>query len=214
MARGAFCLLKPFCGSIAALQYLQQNPAQFQLMRDACLRQSSHIYDVVDAEVGVSVLEAIGQLGLEDNHGHCRQDDPGLLPTMKYFVDESKNMSMAGNHEIFTARSLELAALSSTELFREDIQKMIDETPLQGSCLMAQAPPKTFLRMYNKLMNKQEHGDPSIEKPRPMRNVDVIRCAIAVERPEDVQRIYTAIKSRFRLLRVKNTHNPHGTEAY
>eukprot|EP00971_Amphidinium_carterae_P109030 2158956-Amphidinium_carterae.2 len=40
-----------------------------------------------------------------------------------------------------------------------------------------------------------EHGDPSIPKPRPMKNVDVIRCAVSVTHPADVERILQTVKS-------------------
>eukprot|EP00971_Amphidinium_carterae_P146042 2894880-Amphidinium_carterae.1 len=70
-----------------------------------------------------------------------------------------------------------------------------------------EAPPKTFGRMYNKLNNKWEHGDPSIPKPRPMKNVDVVRCAISVETPEDLAKTFAALKAKFKIMRVKNTYN-------
>lgn len=71
------------------------------------------------------------------------------------------------------------------------------------------APAKTFGRMFNKLVNPNDHGDPSLLKPRPAKNVDILRSGIELQKSEDVEKAYQALKAKYRILRVKNTHDPN-----
>jgi len=101
---------------------------------------------------------------------------------------------------------LALAALAVNELFAADLKALLN--PSAMSVVIHEAPPKTYGRMFNKLVNKHEHGDPSIPKPRPMKNIDVIRMGISVDTADEVVSVFNAIKSKYRILRVKNTHDP------
>mmetsp|Transcript_66662 Transcript_66662/g.124454 ORF Transcript_66662/g.124454 Transcript_66662/m.124454 type:complete len:800 (-) Transcript_66662:255-2654(-) len=203
-AKGAFKLLHPFCASVIALQYFKKHEDNFAVLRDACFRESNLIYDRIDKEVGHGLLTKLAEVGKGENVDGIRQDDPGLMPPMGYYRNEKSGQVMAGNHELFAARSIALAAMGVTDLYVSDLRTLLAGIPVE----MHPAPSKTYGRMYNKLMNKAEHGDPSIPKPRPMRNVDVIRCGLCAENADDLDRIFKAIKSKYRILRIKNTHDP------
>jgi len=70
------------------------------------------------------------------------------------------------------------------------------------------APPKSFQRMLNKLMSPTEHGDPTIAKPRPMKNLDVLRFAMSFTTCEKVEMAMKVLKENYRILRVKNNYPP------
>merc|ERR1712113_703687 len=48
----------------------------------------------------------------------------------------------------------------------------------------------------------------NIPKPRPMKNVDVIRMGVTIKEWKDLELAFKTLKSRYRILRVKNNHNP------
>mmetsp|Transcript_51139 Transcript_51139/g.119830 ORF Transcript_51139/g.119830 Transcript_51139/m.119830 type:complete len:796 (+) Transcript_51139:97-2484(+) len=207
LAQGAFALFKPFCGSVAALNYFKRKPAAFDHLRDLCNAQIKGIYRRIDNEVTAHVLKDLGAVASGEGTESRRQDEPGLVPELKYFLDEEKSITMGGNHELFVARSLAIAALAANEVFTQDMHTLFGNI----NVTVVEAPPKGYTRMFNKLQNPAEHGDPSIPKPRPMKNVDVLRVAIVVKDPADVERTYLLLKSRYRVLRVKNNHDPaHG----
>jgi len=207
-AKGAFKLLQPFCASVPALQYFQKHTGDFDWLRETCLHHSSSIYVRVDAEVGIETLRRVGQVAREENFASIRQDDPDLLPLLEYIANEETGQRMAGNHELFAARSLALAGMCINKVFMEDMRALLEpEFPKAG---IHPAPPKAFSRMYNKLQNKEEHGDPTIPKPRPMKNVDINRLGVSVDDADEVDRVFKAIKSKYKILRVKNTHDPSG----
>jgi len=210
-AKGAFKLLQPFCASVPALQYFQKHTADFDWLRETCLHHSNSIYVRVDAEVGLEALKRAAQVAKDENFGSIRQDDPELLPLLEYIANEETGQRMAGNHELFAARSLALAGMCINKVFMEDMRALLE--PAFPKAGIHPAPPKAFSRMYNKLQNKLEHGDPTIPKPRPMKNVDINRLAVSVDDADDVDRIYKAIKSKYKILRVKNTHDP-SSEGY
>mmetsp|Transcript_34482 Transcript_34482/g.78692 ORF Transcript_34482/g.78692 Transcript_34482/m.78692 type:complete len:800 (-) Transcript_34482:331-2730(-) len=203
-AKGAFKLLHPFCASVVALQYFKKHEENFAVLRDLCFRESNLIYDRIDKEVGHALLVKLALVGKGENVEGIRQDDPGLMPPMAYYRNAEIGQVMAGNHELYAARSIALAAMGVTEMYVNDLKSILADIPVE----ISPAPSKTYGRMYNKLMNKAEHGDPSIPKPRPMRNVDVIRCGLCVESADDLDRVFKAIKARYRVLRIKNTHDP------
>mmetsp|Transcript_12277 Transcript_12277/g.27877 ORF Transcript_12277/g.27877 Transcript_12277/m.27877 type:complete len:807 (+) Transcript_12277:73-2493(+) len=210
-AKGAFKLLHPFCASVIALKYLQAHMHHFIWLRETCHQRSAEIYSRIDAEVGTATLQKLALVGADENQEGTRQDDEGLLPKFEYIANVKSGQRMAGNHELYAARSIALAAMCIQQIFMQDMRALFD-TGFPGTTLHA-APPKTFSRMYNKLNNKHEHGDPSIPKPRPMKNVDVNRFAMSVTDPADVERVLLAIKSKYKILRVKNSHDP-GTGGY
>jgi len=208
-ARGAFALLRPFCASVTALRYFQKHEDHYAWLREACARANEHIYKAIDEQVGSATLERLALVGMEENQHSIRQDGPGLLPEMKYFKDENKKWEIAGNPEVFVARSLALLALAFNEVFLADIRKVMTAHLARDAFVhMVEPAPKNFRRMYNKLMNFAEHGDPSLEKPRPAKNVDVSRCCIGVTDPNDVEIIFRELKKRYKILRVKNSHSP------
>mmetsp|Transcript_42223 Transcript_42223/g.99123 ORF Transcript_42223/g.99123 Transcript_42223/m.99123 type:complete len:802 (-) Transcript_42223:92-2497(-) len=204
-AKGAASLLQPFCASVTALKYFEANKEDFKRLQQSCTRHSSVFLDRIDKEVGASSLKWLAQVAREESQNIIRQDTTGLVPELMYLVDESRYEEAEGNPELFVARSLALAGIAVSDIFHEDVRDMIKNVP--SATLMA-TPPKTFYRMYTKLLNRFEHGDPTIPKPRPMRNVDIVRCCISVAEPEDVERVYRAIKAKCKVLRAKNTYNP------
>jgi len=210
LAVGAFSILKPFLGSVVALSYMKRNVADFDLLRKMSSEHIHAIYDRVDGEVTMSTLKRLGLVGEKENREHRRQNDPGCMPELKYFLDEEHNIRMGGNHEFAVAHSLALAAFGANALFEEDMQKLLKPYPVE----LGNTPPKGFTRMFNKLMNPAEHGDPRIPKPRPMRNLDIIRAMVTVKEPQDVQRVYMAIKSRYNVVRVKNNYDPATGEGF
>merc|ERR1719461_609044 len=111
---------------------------------------------------------------------------------------------MGGDHNCYYAQSLALIALALNDIFQEDVRAIFK--PITEH--VHSAPPKTYGRMFNKLMNPLDHGDPSIPQPRPARNVDVLRAGVEIHNVEDFARALLALKARFRILRIKNTHSP------
>ena len=114
-----------------------------------------------------------------------------------------------GNHEFFTAMSLALAGYAINEVFEADMKAL-----LGNIADVKEAPSKTFGRMYNKLMNKAEHGDPTIPKPRPMKNVDIDRVGAVIEKVEQLERAFDALQGKFKILRIKNNYDPTGGEGF
>jgi len=205
-AKGAFKLLHPFCASVTALKHLQAHMDHFMWLRETCSQHNGEIYNRIDAEVGTATLQELALVGKDEGQEGIRQDDEGLLPKFEYIASLKTGQRMAGNHELYAARSLALAAMCIQKVFMEDMQALF-ATGFPDATLH-EAPPKSYSRMYNKLTNKSEHGDPSIPKPRPMKNVDVSRFAMSVTDPADVERVLLAIKSKYKILRVKNSHDP------
>jgi len=210
LAKGAFSLLKPFCGSVVALNYFKHHIQDFDLLRQLCVDQIVKIYSRIDGDVGLPTLQRLGKVALTENRAGARQDDTGLLPELMYFIDEEKNMKMGGNSELFCARSLSLAALAVNDIFMDDMKETFSKLPVE----VVEAPPKNYTRMFNKLMNPVEHGDPTIPKPRPMRNIDVLRIGLVISNPDDLEKAYLSLKSRYRILRVKNNHDPGAGEGF
>mmetsp|Transcript_35540 Transcript_35540/g.80183 ORF Transcript_35540/g.80183 Transcript_35540/m.80183 type:complete len:793 (-) Transcript_35540:159-2537(-) len=210
LAKGAFALLKPFCGSVVALNYFKQHPENFNLLRQLCVDQIYKIYSRIDADVGLATLQKLGKVALTENRAGARQDDTGLLPELAYFIDEEKNMKMGGNGELYCARSLSLGAIAVNNIFMSDMKETFNKLQVE----VVEAPPKNYTRMFNKLMNPLEHGDPSIAKPRPMRNIDVLRIGLVISSPDDLEKAYLSLKARHRILRVKNNHDPGAGEGF
>jgi len=206
-ATGAFALIKPFCASVAALRYFKKYQANYWWLREACDRSSHRIYEIIDQEVGIKVLQDLALVAEEENLLSLRQDDPGLVPELKYYRDESMKQCIVGNEELYVSRSLALLALAINPIFMTDMRSILAPFKTTG-VKISEAPPKAFSRMYNKLMNRDEHGDPSIPKPRPMKNVDLNRLGVSVTAAEDVERVFHAFKSKYKILRVKNSHRP------
>mmetsp|Transcript_28358 Transcript_28358/g.65728 ORF Transcript_28358/g.65728 Transcript_28358/m.65728 type:complete len:801 (-) Transcript_28358:195-2597(-) len=207
-AKGAFALLKPYCASVAALRYFQKHPDHYDWLREACAQGIGKIYKAIDEEVGPETLEKVGLVAMSENQLGFRQDDPGLLPELKYFKDEAKGQTIAGNAELFVARSIALVALAFNEVFMADMRVLMKPYLEGGHAKMAEPPPKNYRRMYNKLMNVAEHGDPTLQKPRPAKNVDVNRFCLSVSDPASVEKIFNTLKSKYKILRIKNSHSP------
>ena len=70
------------------------------------------------------------------------------------------------------------------------------------------AKSKSFFRMFNKLQDPADHGNITLAKPRPMRNVDVNRCAIVVKDHTLVATIFRALRAKYKIARVKNVYQP------
>jgi len=202
--KGAEALLRPWCGTISALRFFKGRCDDFARLRELCAQGSSTIYNQIDAELGISVLKSIQTVGENEPSDGIRQDDDGLLPEMKYIYDEEKGNIVGGDQEMFTAISITLVALGCADIFDNDMRKLFSPIIDEIHC----APPKSYSRMLNKLLNPAEHGDPSIPKPRPMKNVDVIRICVVVKKPEDVEVAFKALKGKYKVLRVKNSHDP------
>jgi hypothetical protein len=62
--------------------------------------------------------------------------------------------------------------------------------------------------MQNKLLNPAEHGDPSIPRPRCAKNLDVLRGCVVAKNVEGLEAAYEKLQAAFKVLRVKNTHDP------
>mmetsp|Transcript_25457 Transcript_25457/g.58671 ORF Transcript_25457/g.58671 Transcript_25457/m.58671 type:complete len:797 (-) Transcript_25457:116-2506(-) len=206
MAHGAFGLVKPFCGSLAALRYFKERPEDFIILRELCRERIEEIYAQIDAQITPVVLNSVATVAEGENTLPTRQDDPGLLPDFKYYINgDNGGQNASGNLEIFAGRTLALIALAVNNCFKQD---MLDLFPTNMKVIPA--PPKTFTRMFNKLNNPAEHGDPKLKKPRPMRNVDVVRCCTIVENTDDLRSAWDILQSRYRIIRVKNNHQTPG----
>lgn len=204
-AEGAAALLMPWMGSLAALLYLPSRMAEFEQLRQVCRERSQAIYDRIDKAVTVPVLEELARVGEGIGVPSLRQDDEGLLPKFKYLANEKTGQTTGGNTEIFCAMSIALVGLAVDGIFQADIQQIFGQIAKK----VHGAPSKTFGRMFNKLNNKADHGDDSIPKPRPARNVDVIRAGIEVSKWQQVEEALSILQSKYRILRVKNSHDPH-----
>ena len=97
LAKGAFAVLKPFCGSVSCLHYFSSRPQDFERLCQACKEQCSAIYDRIDGHVSVDALKRAGKVGYGCNTKGIRQDMPGLAPPFKYVRCEATNMNMGGN---------------------------------------------------------------------------------------------------------------------
>jgi len=204
-AEGAAAFLMPWMGSVLALRYFIGREAKFDDLRELCRNRSQAIYANIDKDVSVPVLEGLGKIGADYTSDGIRQDDIGLLPQLQYFSNETTQQNAAGNHEIFYTMSLAVVAIALNEPFQVDMKNLFRNFAKR----VHSAPSKTFTRMNNKLANAKDHGDPSIPKPRPAKNVDIIRCAVEVQHWQDVEKVFERLRSQYRILRVKNTHYPH-----
>mmetsp|Transcript_46390 Transcript_46390/g.84915 ORF Transcript_46390/g.84915 Transcript_46390/m.84915 type:complete len:797 (+) Transcript_46390:72-2462(+) len=206
MAHGAFGLVKPFCGSLAALLYFKERTEDFIVFRDLCRDRIEEIYAEIDEQITPAVLNSVAKVAEGENTLPTRQDDPGLLPEFKYYINgDDGGQNASGNLEIFATRTLALIALAVNSSFEEDMRELFPT-----NMKVIAAPPKTFTRMFNKLNNPAEHGDPKLKKPRPMRNVDVVRCCTVVDNTDDLCSAWELLRSKYRIIRVKNNHQTPG----
>eukprot|EP00929_Paragymnodinium_shiwhaense_P097493 TRINITY_DN59155_c0_g1_i1.p1 TRINITY_DN59155_c0_g1~~TRINITY_DN59155_c0_g1_i1.p1 ORF type:complete len:459 (+),score=56.14 TRINITY_DN59155_c0_g1_i1:171-1379(+) len=201
---GAAALVKPWCGSLFALRFLYKVPSEFQELRMLCNQRNAAIYDIIDHAVTTPVLAQLAQIGSDVPPCNLRQDDPGLLPPFRYYMNFASRGEVGGDLEEFAAMTLALLGLSINEVFRFDMDGIFSGLSQD----VRTAPSKTYQRMLNKLRNPREHGHPSLAKPRPAKNTDVNRCIVIVKTPADMAQAYTRLSSRYKVLRVKNTHSP------
>jgi hypothetical protein len=94
-------------------------------------------------------------------------------------------------------------------VFSADVQRMYEGS----AATVVTVAPKSFARMANKLLNPIEHGDPEIPRPRCAKNVDVLRGCIIVKNVQELKMAYDKLQASFKVVRVKNTHNP-SSEGY
>jgi len=210
-AEGAFGIVKPWCGALATLRYFSEKPEDFVALRDLCRDYNEAIYSKIDQEVGPSTLKVLSNMAPTASSDSLRQDDNGLLPAFKYLTDGDNGcMHAAGNLEVYAGRTLALLGRGLNKTFGLDMKT------IGGQGIEVQvAPAKTFVRMFNKLQNPAEHGDPTLAKPRPMKNVDIIRALAIVEKADDMQKAYDALAAKYKVLRVKNSHDlSHGYVGY
>jgi hypothetical protein len=106
------------------------------------------------------------------------------------------------DHEAAVSQAYAYLGQGLGAIFDSDVQRVF-----HGYTIVP-VGPKSFQRMQNKLLNPAEHGDPNMKRPRCARNVDVLRASIVVKTVKDLEAAYDRLRSNFKVVRVKNTHDP------
>jgi ankyrin repeat protein len=213
----ALAFLKPWCSSLIAVRYCDHwkgtepgTMPPFQELKELCKQRIDAYYKRVDEKVTAAVLQQAGQIGDGVPYGHIRQDAPGLVPALKAYRDYAQRTPMSFDHEAMVAHAYALLGEGLCACFESDIRKVF-----QGaSTKVVTAPPKSFQRMQNKLLNPSEHGDPAAQRPRCAKNVDVLRGCVVVKSVTELEAAYEKLAATFKVVRVKNTYGTSGTVGY
>mmetsp|Transcript_10829 Transcript_10829/g.24785 ORF Transcript_10829/g.24785 Transcript_10829/m.24785 type:complete len:930 (-) Transcript_10829:75-2864(-) len=202
---GFEAFLSPWMGSLVAVRLLQEHPEEYDRLRDLCCVRRETMITRIDREVPRHAAEQLVNLGLDEPSGPAlRQDMPGLLPTFRYFWNESDKRTMGGDHEHYLVGSLALLGTALEATFKHDMLELFARIP--GASLHTTAA-KPGSRMLDKLRNPSDHGRPDLPKPRPALNVDVLRCAVEATSPLAMNKAFDALQRRFRILRTHNHYN-------
>jgi hypothetical protein len=193
--------VKPCCSSLVAAQYLEQKTV-FAEFCGPCRVKNDGFYRSVDEKVTSPVLQQAASIALDAPTEPVRQDDEGVVPRFKFYSHLAFRKPMSFDHESAVAQAYSFLGQGLVSVFESDVQRVFD-----GFKIVTVAP-KAYQRMQNKLLNPAEHGDPSIPRPRCAKNVDVLRGCIIVKNVQDLEEAYNKLRAAFKVVRVKNTHNP------
>jgi hypothetical protein len=206
---GALAFIKPLCSSLIAVRFLE-NADRFQELRSLCRQRGEDFYRRVDERVTVPVLQQAAHIAAGAPTAPVRQDDIGVIPPFKSFRSYHLRTPMSFDHEAMVAHAYALLGEGLADTFEAQMQQLV-----QGSSVrVAIAPPKSFQRMQNKLLNPFEHGDPNIPRPRCAKNVDVLRGCVVVKDVQELEAVYNKLQNTCQVLRVKNTHESSALSGY
>ena len=137
-----------------------------------------------------------------------RQDDKGVMPTIKFYRCLSTQTALSFDHESTVAMAYAFLGQCLDAAFRSDMQEVF----FGSNTRIFIGAPKPFQRMQNKLLNPKEHGDASLARPRCAMNLDVLRGCIVVETIQELESTFRKLQSTYKVVRAENTHDPseHG----
>jgi hypothetical protein len=194
--------LKPWCSSLIAVQCLEET-ARFKKFNQVCMTRNDGFYGGVDERITSAVLMQAATIAADAPTGSIRQDQ-GVVPHFKFYRDYSLRAPLSADHEAAVAHAYALLGLGLASVFEFDVQRIFQES----SARVVTVAPKQFQRMQNKLLNPADHGDPKAVRPRCAKNVDVLRGCIVVRTVQDLEAVYDKLQKAFKVVRVKNTHDP------
>jgi len=197
----AMAFMKPWCSSLVATKVLE-NAEQFKTFTDLCRNKNDKFYGGVDELITTPMLKRAAKIADDAPTGPIRQDE--FLPPFKFYRIFAMRAPFSCDHEVAVAHSYALLGIGLSSIFQSDVKRLYKET----KCQVVTVAPKSFQRMHNKLLNPLEHGDPNIPRPRCAKNVDVLRGCIIVETVEEMEEAYKIIAKTYKVVRVKNTHDP------
>jgi len=158
--------------------------------------------------VTVPVLKQAALIATDAPTSPIRQDE-GIVPKFKFFRIYAINCPFSFDHEQAVAQAYAYLGQGLSPLFESKVHELFGGSTAQ----IVTVAPKSFQRMHNKLLNPAEHGDDKIPRPRCAKNVDVMRGCIIVDTAEELKEAYDKLKGAFKVVRVKNTHDP-STDGY
>jgi ankyrin repeat protein len=200
---GAMAFVKPWCSSVIATRCLEKSE-YFDDFRRLCKSKNDEFYKRVDAKVSTSLLQEAAKIAADVPRDPVRQDDPGVIPHFKIFKVFAQRVSVSADHEACVAQAYAMLGEALEPAFEKDIRQTFENTSLKVTI----AAPKSFQRMQNKMLNPVEHGDPQIPRPRCAKNVDVLRGCVSVRNVTELRQAYDSLQSKYKVVRVKNTHDP------
>jgi len=158
----------------------------------------------VDEKITIPMLEQAACIAKGVFSGAVRQDAEGLIPSLKFYRVLAARAPISFDHEAAVAHAYALVGQGLESVFESDVRRIFGG----ASARVVTVAPKSFQRMQNKLLNPAEHGDPNIARPRCAKNVDVLRGCIIVKTVEELEEAYSKLQAAFKVVRVKNTHEP------